>query len=305
MHGSSPAQVIDGIAAARKLRQRLADRTAGLKASSGLVPCLAVVLVGEDAASKIYVRNKIRHVQETGFDSRDFRLPGNVAESELIARIQQLNADPAVDGILVQLPLPRPIDPARVLSAIDPAKDVDGLHAINSGRLIWGNAGLLPCTPLGCMILVRDTVEKLAGRAAVVVGRSALVGKPMALLLLAADCTVTVAHSKTHDVPALCRRAEILVAAVGRPEMVRGDWIRPGAIVIDVGINRVRRGDGDVLVGDVAFAEARQVAGAITPVPGGVGPMTVACLLANTLQAFCARHGLPAAAECSAINPSR
>jgi methylenetetrahydrofolate dehydrogenase (NADP+)/methenyltetrahydrofolate cyclohydrolase len=268
------------------------------------VPCLAVVLVGEDPASKIYVRNKINHARETGFDSRDFCLPGDVAESELIARIEQLNADPAVDGILLQLPLPKSIDPARVLGAIDPAKDVDGLHAINSGRLIWGNAGLLPCTPLGCMILVRSAAEKLAGRTAVVIGRSALVGKPMALLLLAADCTVTLAHSKTRDLPELCRHAEILVAAVGRPEMVRGDWIRPGAIVIDVGINRVRRGDKDVLVGDVAFAEARRVADAITPVPGGVGPMTVACLLANTFQAFCARRGMPAAAEYSAINQS-
>ncbi len=302
MHGSAPARIIDGIAAARRLRQRLADCTAGLKAASGLVPCLAVVLLGEDPASKIYVRNKVKHARETGFDSRDFRLPGDVGESELIARIEQLNGDPAVDGILVQLPLLKSIDPARVLGAIDPAKDVDGLHAINSGRLIWGTAGLLPCTPLGCMILIRDTAEKLAGRTAVVVGRSALVGKPMALLLLAADCTVTLAHSKTRDLPELCRHAEILVAAVGRPEMVRGNWIRPGAIVIDVGINRVRRGDSDVLVGDVAFEEARRGAGAITPVPGGVGPMTVACLLANTFQAFCARRGLPAAAEYSAIN---
>jgi len=304
VHGSAPARIIDGIAAARRLRQRLADRAAGLKAACGLVPCLAVVLVGEDPASKIYARNKIKHARETGFDSRDFCLPGDVAESELIRRIQQLNADPAVDGILLQLPLPKSIDPERVLGAIDPAKDVDGLHAINSGRLIWGNAGLLPCTPLGCMILVRSAAENLAGRAAVVIGRSALVGKPMALLLLAADCTVTLAHSKTRELPELCRRAEILVAAAGRPEMVRGDWIRPGAIVIDVGINRLRRGDKDVLVGDVAFDEARRVADAITPVPGGVGPMTVACLLANTLQAFCARRGMPAAAEYSAINQS-
>ncbi len=302
MHGSAPARVIDGIAAATRLRQQLKDRTAALKSAAGLVPCLAVVLVGEDSASKIYVRNKIRHARETGFDSRDFRLPGNVAEAEVVALIRELNADPAVDGILVQLPLPKPIDPARVLSAIDPAKDVDGLHAINSGRLIWGNAGLLPCTPLGCMILIRETVENLAGRSAVVLGRSGLVGKPMALLLLAADCTVTVAHSKTRDLPELCRQAEILVAAAGRPQLVRGNWIRPGATVIDVGINRVRRGEKDVLLGDVAFEEARQVAGAITPVPGGVGPMTIACLLANTLQAFCARHGIPAAAECSTSN---
>jgi methylenetetrahydrofolate dehydrogenase (NADP+) / methenyltetrahydrofolate cyclohydrolase len=303
VHGHAPAaRIIDGRAAAARLRQRLADRTAGLKTASGLVPCLAVVLVGEDPASKIYVRNKIRHALEIGFDSRDFRLPGDVAEPELIARIEQLNADPAVDGILVQLPLPVSIDVARVLGAIDPAKDVDGLHAINSGRLIWGADGLLPCTPLGCMILIRETVEKLSGRTAVVVGRSALVGKPMALLLLAADCTVSVAHSKTRDLPELCRRAEILVAAVGRPELVRGDWIRPGATVIDVGINRVRRGESDVLVGDVAFEEASRVAGAITPVPGGVGPMTVACLLANTLQAFCRRHGIPAVPECLPIN---
>jgi methylenetetrahydrofolate dehydrogenase (NADP+)/methenyltetrahydrofolate cyclohydrolase len=303
VHGHAPAaRIIDGRAAAARLRQRLADRTAGLKTASGLVPCLAVVLVGEDPASKIYVRNKIRHAREIGFDSRDFRLPGDVAEPKLIARIEQLNADPTVDGILVQLPLPALIDVPRVLGAIDPAKDVDGLHAINSGRLIWRVDGLLPCTPLGCMILIRETVEKLSGRTAVVVGRSALVGKPMALLLLAADCTVSVAHSKTRDLPELCRRAEILVAAVGRPELVRGDWIRPGATVIDVGINRVRRGESDVLVGDVAFEEASRVAGAITPVPGGVGPMTVACLLANTLQAFCRRHGIPAVPECLPIN---
>jgi methylenetetrahydrofolate dehydrogenase (NADP+)/methenyltetrahydrofolate cyclohydrolase len=302
MHGRPPARIIDGRAAARRLRQRLADRTAGLKASSGRVPCLAVVLVGEDPASAVYVRNKIKHAREAGFDSRDFHLHGNVAESELIARIDQLNADAGVDGILVQLPLPKSIDVPRVLGAIDPAKDVDGLHAINSGKLIWGTPGLLPCTPLGCMILIREAVEKLTGRPAVVIGRSALVGKPMALMLLGADCTVTVAHSKTCDLPELCRRAEILVAAVGRPELVRGDWIRPGATVIDVGINRVRRGESDVLVGDVAFEEAKHVAGAITPVPGGVGPMTVACLLANTLQAFCRRHGMPLVPECLPIH---
>src|SRR5262249_22787750 len=229
MHGRPAARIIDGRAAARRLRQRLADHTAGLKASSGHAPCLAVVLVGEDPASAVYVRSKIKHARDAGFDSRDFHLHGNVAESELIARIGQLNADAAVDGILVQLPPPKSIDVAHVLGAIDPAKDVDGLHAINSGKLIWGTPGLLPCTPLGCMILIRETVEKLSGRPAVIVGRSALVGKPMALMLLAADCTVTIAHSKTRELPELCRRAEILVAAVGRAELVRGEWIRPGA----------------------------------------------------------------------------
>jgi len=234
----SPARIIDGISAARRLRQQLAQRTAELSASSGLVPCLAVVLVGDDPASKIYVQNKIKHARETGFDSRDFRLPGDAPESKVLMLVTRLNADPAVHGILVQLPLPKHIDPARVLNAIDPAKDVDGLHAINSGKLISGHVGLLPCTPLGCMILIRDAIDKLAGREAVVIGRSTLVGKPMALLLLSADCTVTIAHSKSRDLPEVCRHAEILVAAVGRPEMLRGDWIRPGAVVIDVGINR-------------------------------------------------------------------
>ncbi len=291
------ARIIDGAGFAARLRQRLADRVAALKSAQGLHPGLAVVLVGDDPASRVYVGSKVKHAREAGFLSQDHRLAAATPEGELLALIRRLNADPAIHGILVQLPLPKHIDQSRVIAAIDPAKDVDGLHVVNAGMLAAGRDGLVPCTPLGCMMLLRDALGDLRGREAVVVGRSALVGKPLALLLLAADCTVTIAHSKTRDLPALCRSKDILVAAVGRPEMVRGDWVKPGATVIDVGINRVPRGEKSVLVGDVAFAEAAAVAGAITPVRGGVGPMTVACLLANSLKAACLRAGLPVPPE--------
>lgn len=289
------AAVIDGKAFAAGLRARLAAETARLRAAHGLTPGLAVVLVGADPASEVYVRNKGRATVEAGMRSIERRLPADTPEADLIALVAALNADPEVDGILVQLPLPPGIDAARVIEAIDPAKDVDGFHPLNAGALAIGRPGLVPCTPLGCMMLLRDRLGTLAGREALVLGRSGIVGKPMAQLLLAADATVTVAHSRSRDLPALCRRAEILVAAVGRPGLVRGDWIRPGATVIDVGVNRVTDAAGTSrLVGDVDFAEAAAVAGAITPVPGGVGPMTIACLLANTLSAACRRRGLPA-----------
>ena len=286
------ARSIDGAAAAVRLRQRLARQVTRLGAERGFVPGLAVVLVGDNPASRVYVRNKVKHAGEAGLLSREHRLDAAISEREVLALIGSLNKDQEIDGILVQLPLPRHLDAARILAAIDPDKDVDGLHAVNAGKLMAGQQGLVPCTPLGSMILLRETLD-LAGQNAVVMGRSVLVGKPMAMLLLAADCTVTIAHSKTRDLPRLCRGADVLVAAIGRPEMVRGDWIRPGATVIDVGINRVQRGDKSVLVGDVNFAEAAEVAGAITPVPGGVGPMTVACLLSNTLTAACRRRGVP------------
>jgi methylenetetrahydrofolate dehydrogenase (NADP+)/methenyltetrahydrofolate cyclohydrolase len=280
---------IDGKAHAAALRARVAQVVAGM-AERGVIPGLAVVLVGEDPASAVYVRNKHRETVAAGMASFEHRLPADTPEPALLALIARLNADPAVDGILVQLPLPPQIDAARVIDAIDPAKDVDGFHVQNVGRLWAGLPTMVPCTPLGCLMLLRATLGSLAGAEAVVLGRSNIVGKPMAQLLIRADATVTVAHSRSRDLPALCRRADILVAAVGRAEMVRGDWIRPGATVIDVGINRVASGG---LVGDVAFAEAEAVAGAITPVPGGVGPMTIACLLANTLTACCRRRGLP------------
>jgi methylenetetrahydrofolate dehydrogenase (NADP+) / methenyltetrahydrofolate cyclohydrolase len=250
------------------------------------------VLVGVDPASEIYVRNKVRCAEEAGFASRALRFPTDVPEAELLAQVGRLNGDPAVHGILVQMPLPPHIDPGTVIAAIDPAKDVDGFHEINAGRLLAGRPGLVPCTPGGCILLLREALGSLGGRHAVVVGRSNIVGKPMAVLLLREDCTVTVAHSKTKDLPALCREADILVAATGRPEMVRGDWVNPGAAVIDVGINRIEREGKPRLVGDVAFEEVRQVAGAITPVPKGVGPMTIACLLASTLRAACRQAGV-------------
>jgi len=269
------ATIIDGKARAAALRADIAAEVATLSRPPGL----AVVLIGNDPASAVYVRSKGRACHEAGIKSFEYRLPATTGEDDLLSLIRGLNADPAVDGILVQLPLPPQIDANVVIAAIDPDKDVDGFHPVNAGRLAGGLAGFVPCTPAGCMILLRDTVESLSGLDAVVLGRSNIVGKPMAQLLLAADATVTIAHSRTRDLPALCRRADILVAAVGRPAMVRGDWIKPGATVIDVGINRV---DG-ALVGDVAFDEAAAVADAITPVPGGVGPMTIACLLQNTL----------------------
>lgn len=287
------AKLIDGKGIAAELRSRVATAVAQLKAQHGLVPGLAVVLVGDNPASQVYVRNKEKAVLDAGMNSFPLHLPADTAEPALLDLIQALNHDPKVHGILVQLPLPPQLKSDLVLAAIDPTKDVDGFHCINVGKLASGLPGLVPCTPLGSMILLRSVMPNLSGKHAVVIGRSNIVGKPMAQLLLQADCTVTIAHSRTHDLPALCRAADILVAAVGRPEMVCGDWIKPGAVVIDVGINRVTLPDGkSKLVGDVDYAAASQVAGAITPVPGGVGPMTIACLLRNTVQAACTRYGL-------------
>jgi methylenetetrahydrofolate dehydrogenase (NADP+) / methenyltetrahydrofolate cyclohydrolase len=283
------ARLIDGKRVAADLRANLAREVAAL----AFKPGLAVVLVGEDPASQVYVRSKHKATLEAGMNSFEHRLGVETSQADLLALVAKLNADESVDGILVQLPLPKHIDADTVLDAISPAKDVDGFHAVNAGLLATGRAALVPCTPAGSMMLIRSLGESLVGKHAVIVGRSNIVGKPMAALLLAADCTVTVAHSKTKDLPAMCRQADILVAAVGRAEMVKGSWIKPGAIVIDVGINRVAGADGkSKLVGDVAYAEALDVAGAITPVPGGVGPMTIACLLANTLQAARARRGI-------------
>ncbi|BDG70836.1 bifunctional methylenetetrahydrofolate dehydrogenase/methenyltetrahydrofolate cyclohydrolase FolD [Roseomonas fluvialis] len=278
------ARILDGKAIAARLRAGLAARVATLSFQPGL----RVVRVGDDPASGVYVRNKDRAAAEAGFDSATIHLPADTTEAALLATIARLNADPAVDGILVQLPLPAQIRAEAAIAAVDPAKDVDGFHPINAGRLAAGQPGLVPCTPRGVMHILAESGIDLRGARAVVLGRSQIVGRPMAQLLLGADCTVTVAHSRTRDIAAECRRAEVLVAAVGRAEMVRGDWIAPGAVVVDVGINRLADGR---LVGDVAYAEALTVAGAITPVPGGVGPMTIACLLENTLEAALARRG--------------
>lgn len=279
------ASIIDGRATAERLRQRVAEHTAILK-QHGLTPGLAVVLVGEDAASQVYVGSKTRQAQQVGLKHFDHRLPATTPTGELIALVEKLNADPEVHGILVQLPLPAGVDSAVVLAAIDPAKDVDGFHAVNAGRLALGENTLVPCTPLGCMILIREALKELSGKRALVVGRSNIVGKPMAQLLLQSDCTVTIAHSRTRDLPQECARAEILVAAIGRPRAIQGEWVRPGAVVIDVGINRIDGGGGKTkLVGDVDYETAVSRAGAITPVPGGVGPMTIACLLMNTVNA--------------------
>ena len=287
------ATIIDGKAFAERLRARVRDDAARL-AQSHVTPGLAVVLVGENPASQVYVKSKTRQTIEAGMRSFDHTLPATTTQEELLALVHRLNAEREVDGILVQLPLPPQIRAQRVIDAIDPHKDVDGFHPVNAGHLMTGAPGLVPCTPLGSLMLIKAVRADLAGLHAVVVGRSNIVGKPMAQLLLAESCTVTVAHSKTRDLPAVCRRADILVAAVGRPEMIRGGWVKPGAIVIDVGINRVAGSESkSKLVGDVAFEEAREVAGAITPVPGGVGPMTIACLLRNTLVAACRRRGLP------------
>ena len=287
------ARLIDGKARAAALRARVAEAAQRLKQKHGLVPGLATVLVGEDPASQVYVRSKHKAALDAGFQNFEHRPRAGISEPELLGLIGELNADPEVDGVLVQLPLPRQIDARKVIDALDPAKDVDGFHARNVGELWSGEAGLVPCTPLGCLLLLKDERPSLAGLEAVVLGRSTIVGKPMAALLLGADCTVTLAHSKTRDLPAIARRADVLVAAVGRAEMVKGSWIKPGATVIDVGINRVAGAEGKSrLVGDVAFAEAQQIAGAITPVPGGVGPMTIACLLRNTVVAACRRRGL-------------
>ncbi len=289
------AEIIDGKALAATLRERVAGHVARMK-EKGVTPGLAVVLVGEDPASQVYVRNKHRQTLEAGMESFEHRLPVETPEAELLDLVARLNADPAVHGILVQLPLPANVDAAKVLDAIDPAKDVDGFHVVNVGRLATGLPALTPCTPLGCLMLLKHRLGDLSGAEAVVVGRSNIVGKPMAQLLLRESCTVTVAHSRTRDLAGTCRRADILVAAVGRPEMIPGDWIKPGATVIDVGINRVpapEKGEGKHrLVGDVRFESAAAVAGAITPVPGGVGPMTIACLLANTLTAASRIHAL-------------
>jgi len=286
--------IIDGKAFAAGLRERIAVETAKLTAEHGIVPGLAAVLVGEDLASQVYVRNKNKQTVEAGMRSLGETLPADTTQADLLAAIDKLNADPAVHGILVQLPLPDQIDPNSVIDAIDPAKDVDGFHLRNVGLLATGRGGMVPCTPLGCRMLLEDRLGDLTGMNAVVVGRSNIVGKPMAQLLLDANCTVTIAHSRTRDLPGVCREADILVAAVGRPQMIGGDWIKPGATVIDVGINRVpAEEEGKMrLVGDVEFDEAVKHAGAITPVPGGVGPMTIACLLRNTLVAACRQNGI-------------
>lgn len=281
------AHIIDGAAVAARLRQSIQQRVAAVSAQYGRVPGLAVVLVGEDPASQVYVRNKGKATLEVGMHSIEYKLAAATPETELLALVARLNADPQVDGILVQLPLPNHINTEHVLLAIDPDKDVDGFHPINAGRLMTGQLGLVPCTPSGCMLLLKEVLPSLAGLHAVVVGRSNIVGKPIAQLLLQADCTVTIAHSRTRDLPVVCRSADIVIAAVGKPEMIRGDWLKPGAVVIDVGINRIATADGKTkLVGDVATQEALPHVLAITPVPGGVGPMTIACLLNNTFNAF-------------------
>jgi len=291
------AQLIDGKAFAKNLRGRIASKVAKLKDAHGVTPGLAVVLVGEDPASQVYVRNKGKQTAECGMNSFEHKLDADTSEAALLAVVERLNGDAAVHGILVQLPLPDHIDEAKVINAITPDKDVDGFHVINSGRLVTGQEAMVPCTPLGCLMLIKGTLgDDLSGKRAIVVGRSNIVGKPMAQLLLDANCTVTIAHSRTQDLPGECRRADIVVAAVGRAEMVKGDWIKPGACVIDVGINRIpapEKGEGKTrLVGDVDFASAQTVAGSITPVPGGVGPMTIAVLLANTVTACCRSLGI-------------
>lgn len=288
------ARIIDGKIIASELRARVADEVARVQRAHGLTPGLAVVLVGSDPASQVYVRSKHKQTQAAGMASFEHVLPADVAQDELLALIGTLNRDPSVHGILVQLPLPKSLDTEAIINAIDPAKDVDGLHPNNAGRLAGGFAALSPCTPLGCIILTKSVHASLEGMNAIVIGRSNLVGRPLVQLLLNENATVTIAHSRSRDLAQLCARADLVYAAVGKPEMVRGGWIKPGATVIDVGINRLPGVHGkDRLVGDVAFAEALEVAGAITPVPGGVGQMTVACLLFNTLRAACAIHGLP------------
>jgi methylenetetrahydrofolate dehydrogenase (NADP+) / methenyltetrahydrofolate cyclohydrolase len=289
------ARIIDGKTISADLRGKVTDAVHRLRRDRGIVPGIAVVLVGDNPASEVYVRNKSKAVAEAGMHAFDRKLPASTGEGELLALIEELNASEEVNGILVQLPLPKQIDAQKIIEAIDPAKDVDGFHPVNVGRLSSGLPALVPCTPMGCVLLAKTVHESLAGLEAVVIGRSNIVGKPVAQLLLAENATVTIAHSKTRDLPAVCRRADLLVAAIGRAEMVRGDWIKPGATVIDVGINRVAGDAGKSrIVGDVAYAEAAKVAGAITPVPGGVGPMTIACLLLNTLRAACTQKGLPA-----------
>jgi len=287
------AFVIDGKVIAAKVRSDVAADVARLKAEHGFVPGLAVVLVGEDPASKVYVRNKAQQTVEVGMQSFEHKLAEDTPEEVVLDLVRKLNADPAVNGILVQMPLPKHMDANKVLELIDPLKDVDGFHPMNVGRLSIGERALAPCTPVGSVILARSFKDDLSGLNAVVVGRSNIVGKPMAQLLLRENCTVTIAHSRTKDLPGVVRSADLVVAAIGKPEFVKGDWIKPGAIVIDVGINRVVKEDGKgKIVGDVEYASAAQVAGAITPVPGGVGPMTIACLLKNTVEAALMQHGL-------------
>ena len=289
------ARIIDGKTIAADLRGKVSDAVHRLRRDRGVVPGIAVVLVGDNPASEVYVRTKSRAVADSGMRAFDYKLPASASEAELLDLVAKLNADEEVSGILVQLPLPKQIDAQKIIAAIDPNKDVDGFHPVNAGRLAIGLPALVPCTPLGCVLLAKTVHDTLAGLEAVVVGRSNIVGKPVAQLLLAENATVTVTHSRTNDLPSVCRRADLLVAAIGRAEMVRGDWIKPGATVIDVGINRVPLEAGKSgVVGDVAYTEAMQVAGAVTPVPGGVGPMTIACLLLNTLRAACAQKGLPA-----------
>jgi len=287
------ARIIDGKAIAAQLRERVAAAALALRDAHGIIPGLAAVLVGNDPASQIYVRSKARACTAAGLASFEFRLPTDAGLPTILELLAKLNADERVDGILVQLPLPAGVEPEVVIAAIDPAKDVDGFHPVNVGRLWSGDPGLVPCTPQGILLLLRASEVPLTGAEAVVLGRSGIVGRPVAALLVAADCTVTIVHSKSRDLPGICRRADILVAAIGRPQMVKANWLKPGAAVIDVGINRVATEDGTRLVGDVDFAAARRVASAITPVPGGVGPMTIACLLRNTLLAACRRRGLP------------
>lgn len=278
------AKIIDGKAFATNLRAEIAKKVAVAKEKTGRVPGLAVILVGEDPASQVYVRNKHKATVEAGMQSFEFKIPADTTQEQLLARVDELNKNPEVHGILVQLPLPKQIDETTIINAIDPAKDVDGFHPINVGRLSLGEDGFVSCTPQGCLLLIKDVLgDNLAGKNAVVIGRSNIVGKPVAALLLRESCTVTIAHSKTQNIAEVCKQADILVAAVGKPKLVKGDWIKKGAIVIDVGINRTDEGK---LVGDVDFDAAEEIAGAITPVPGGVGPMTIACLLANTLKAF-------------------
>jgi methylenetetrahydrofolate dehydrogenase (NADP+) / methenyltetrahydrofolate cyclohydrolase len=286
------AKVIDGKGYAEKLRKRIAVAVADLKSHYGMVPGLAVILVGEDPASKIYVANKAKQTVEVGMHSVEHKLPATATEAEVLVLVDRLNSDPAIHGILVQLPLPQQIDSTKVLNTIDPAKDVDGFHVVNAGKLSTGQDALVPCTPVGSVMLAIDTLGKLDGLEAVVIGRSNIVGKPVAQLLLAENCTVTIAHSKTRDLRTVVRRADLVIAAVGRPEMVKGDWLKPGACVIDVGINRIERDGKYKLVGDCDFASCAEAAGSITPVPGGVGPMTIACLLRNTVKAACAARGI-------------
>lgn len=286
------AAIIDGKAFAATIRAQVAQETAAFREKTGIQPGLAVVLVGKDPASEVYVRNKGIQAKEAGFNSLEYRLPENTTQAELLTQVAALNADPQVHGILVQLPLPAHLDADAVLNAIAPDKDVDGFHPVNVGRLWTGNPVSVPCTPLGCALILKDRLGDLSGKRAIVIGRSNIVGKPMAALLLAANATVTIAHSRTADLAARCREADIVIAAVGKPELVRGDWLKPGATVLDVGINRIADGDKTRLVGDVHFASAAEVAGAITPVPGGIGPMTIACLLRNTLACAKALHAL-------------